>query len=57
MLGSIESFIGKGDIVLIKPNVQWWNQGNLGDVYHIISCQRGHGIAGLEKKNESQKCF
>lgn len=25
--GGIESCIGKDDIVLIKPNVQWWNQG------------------------------
>ena len=27
MFGGIESFIGLEDIVVIKPNCQWWNQG------------------------------
>jgi hypothetical protein len=27
MMGGIEKLIGLDDIVLIKPNVQWWNQG------------------------------
>lgn len=27
MIGGIEKFIGKNDIVLLKPNAQWWNQG------------------------------
>jgi hypothetical protein len=27
MMGGIESIISPDDIVLIKPNVQWWNQG------------------------------
>jgi hypothetical protein len=27
LLGGIESVIGPDDIVIIKPNVQWWNQG------------------------------
>ena len=27
LMGGIEQFIGAEDIVLIKPNVQWWNQG------------------------------
>lgn len=27
MMGGIEQFIGKDDIVVIKPNAQWWNQG------------------------------
>ena len=26
MKGGIEKIIGAGDIVVIKPNVQWWNQ-------------------------------
>jgi len=26
-LGGIESLIGKDDIVILKPNSQWWNQG------------------------------
>jgi hypothetical protein len=27
MMGGIEKFIGPDDIVIIKPNAQWWNQG------------------------------
>jgi hypothetical protein len=27
LLGGIESVIGPDDIVIIKPNVQWWNHG------------------------------
>ncbi|MCP4650120.1 MAG: DUF362 domain-containing protein [PVC group bacterium] len=27
MMGGIERSIGKEDIVVIKPNAQWWNQG------------------------------
>lgn len=27
MMGGIEKFIGKDDIVILKPNCQWWNQG------------------------------
>ena len=27
MLGGIENLVGSEDIVLIKPNVQWWSQG------------------------------
>ncbi len=27
LLGGVESFIGANDVVVIKPNVQWWNQG------------------------------
>jgi hypothetical protein len=27
LLGGIERVVGENDIVLIKPNVQWWNQG------------------------------
>lgn len=26
-MGGIETIIGKDDIVVIKPNAQWWNQG------------------------------
>lgn len=26
-MGGIETLIGKNDVVLIKPNGQWWNQG------------------------------
>ena len=34
LMGGIEKIIGEDDIVVIKPNVQWWNQGapNLGAV-------------------------
>lgn len=27
MMGGIEEFIGPHDIVVLKPNAQWWNQG------------------------------
>ena len=27
LMGGIEKIIGEDDVVLIKPNVQWWNQG------------------------------
>lgn len=27
MMGGIEHFIGTNDIVVLKPNAQWWNQG------------------------------
>ena len=27
MMGGIERFIGVNDIVVLKPNAQWWNQG------------------------------
>ena len=27
MMGGIEKFIGPEDIVILKPNAQWWNQG------------------------------
>ncbi len=27
MMGGIEKFIGAKDIVVLKPNAQWWNQG------------------------------
>lgn len=27
MQGGIEHFVGKTDIVILKPNAQWWNQG------------------------------
>ena len=27
MMGGIEKVIGSHDVVVIKPNVQWWNQG------------------------------
>ena len=27
MMGRIENVIGPDDVVVIKPNVQWWNQG------------------------------
>ncbi len=27
MMGGMERYIGKNDIVILKPNCQWWNQG------------------------------
>ena len=38
MMGGIEKVIGSDDEVVIKPNVQWWNQGapNLGALKGLI---------------------
>lgn len=27
LMGGIDKLIGENDIVVIKPNVQWWNHG------------------------------
>ena len=27
MMGGIQNFVSPGDIVILKPNCQWWNQG------------------------------
>ncbi len=27
MMGGVEKIIGKNDVVILKPNCQWWNQG------------------------------
>ncbi len=27
MVGGIEAIVDKKDIVILKPNAQWWNQG------------------------------
>jgi hypothetical protein len=38
LAGGVEKFIGRDDIVVIKPNVQWWNQGapNLSAVKRFV---------------------
>ncbi|MGQ9638322.1 MAG: DUF362 domain-containing protein [Thermodesulfobacteriota bacterium] len=38
LMDGIEKIIGEDDIVMIKPNVQWWNQGapNLGALKRFI---------------------
>jgi len=38
LMGGIEKIIGSSDVVLIKPNVQWWNQGapNLSAVFRFV---------------------
>lgn len=46
LMGGIESFINKNDIVIIKPNAQWWSHGvtNLSSLYalvDIIMSQKG----------------
>jgi hypothetical protein len=28
LMGGIEKYIGQDDVVVIKPNLQWWNQGS-----------------------------
>ena len=27
LMGGVEKIIGSDDVVIIKPNLQWWNQG------------------------------
>jgi hypothetical protein len=48
MMGGIEKFIGKNDIVILKPNCQWWNQGrtNLAAMKGFIDLV--FGIPGFE---------
>jgi uncharacterized protein (DUF362 family) len=38
LMGGIESFINKNDIVIIKPNAQWWSHGatNLSAIYTLV---------------------
>ncbi len=40
LAGGISTYIGSNDLVIIKPNVQWWNQGapNLHALYTFIKC-------------------
>ena len=39
LMGGIENVIGEVDVVIVKPNVQWWNQGapNIAVVDTLIS--------------------
>ncbi len=48
MMGGVEKFIGKKDIVILKPNAQWWNQGrtNLAAIKGFIDLVLG--IPGFE---------
>jgi len=48
MIGGIETIIGKKDIVVLKPNAQWWNQGmtNLAAIKGFIDLVLG--IPGFE---------
>jgi hypothetical protein len=43
MMGGIENLIGAEDVVVIKPNVQWWNQGapNLAALKHFVDLVMG----------------
>ena len=50
LMGGVETLIDKDDIVVIKPNVQWWNQGapNMGALYTFIQSimERPGGFSG-----------
>lgn len=50
LMGGIEKLIGSDDIVVIKPNVQWWNQGapNLSSLKRFIELimERSGGFQG-----------
>ncbi|MBD3347190.1 MAG: DUF362 domain-containing protein [Chitinivibrionales bacterium] len=39
MMGGIENIVGHDDIVVIKPNLQWWNQGapNIAAVHCFVT--------------------
>jgi hypothetical protein len=50
LMGGIEKIVGEDDVVVIKPNVQWWNQGapNLGalDAFVALVMERSGGFRG-----------
>jgi hypothetical protein len=50
LMGGIEKLVGYEDVVLLKPNVQWWNQGaaNLSAVGTFVDLimERPGGFAG-----------
>ncbi len=50
LTGGIGAVVGQDDIVVIKPNVQWWNQGapNIGALYTFIKLimDRPGGFSG-----------
>jgi len=50
LMGGIEKLIGPDAVVLIKPNVQWWNQGapNLAALKTFVDCvmDRPGGFSG-----------
>jgi len=50
MMGGMEKIFGAGDIIVIKPNIQWWNQGapNIACVNAFISMimERSGGFRG-----------
>ena len=47
MMGGIETYIQKNDIVILKPNLQWWNQGrtNLAAMKRLIDRSFFRGCA------------
>ena len=50
LAGGVEKFVGAHDVVLIKPNVQWWNQGapNLAALVTLVELVMGRpgGFSG-----------
>jgi hypothetical protein len=44
LLGGIERIVGVDDVVVIKPNVQWWNQGasNLAAIRKLVELIMNH---------------
>jgi len=50
MMGGIETIIGFNDVVVVKPNVQWWNQGapNLSAINAFVGIvmNRNGGFSG-----------
>lgn len=60
LIDGIETIVGYDDIVIIKPNVQWWNQGvpNISAVETLISLiiNRSGGFAGEVILAENNHC-
>lgn len=60
LVGGIVSIIGYEDIVIIKPNIQWWNQGvpNIAAVEALVSMiiNRPGGFNGEIVLSENNHC-
>lgn len=50
LMGGIDQFVGNNDVVMLKPNAQWWNQGapNLAAIKALVDCimKRSGGFQG-----------
>lgn len=58
MMGGIDALIGADDIVILKPNVQWWNQGatNLAAVKAFVDLAQGRVAGGQGEVVIAENC-